>query len=189
LITLLGTKVDHLYYEVGKFNLSVRNLVIEMRFSCWQCGLGGNRTSVERETKCAVLRVDWTRIRVRLLINQVAKLFLENKGIFLISIFLSNLLILCVLFNHRGWLTSYFKCVNAMQFSDSSSEVELRLSLVGLDIQSSRDIFVDADGTSLVVQVQHSGSHITLIETNKMFEKIKPAETIWFVAQKIHGFD
>ncbi|KAJ6943064.1 inactive shikimate kinase like 2 [Populus alba x Populus x berolinensis] len=67
------------------------------------------------------------------------------------------------------------------EFSDSSSEVELRLSLVGLDIQSSRDIFVDADGTSLVVQVQHSGSHITLIETNKMFEKIKPAETIWFI--------
>lgn len=89
-----------------------------------------------------------------------------------------------MLFNHRGWLTSCSKCVNAMQFSDSSSEVELRLSLVGLDIQSSRDIFVDADGTSLVVQVQHSGSHITLIETNKMFEKIKPAETIWFVAQK-----
>lgn len=52
---------------------------------------------------------------------------------------------------------------------------------MGLDIQSSRDIFVDADGTSLVVQVQHSGSHITLIETNKMFEKIKPAETIWFI--------
>ncbi|KAJ6933208.1 hypothetical protein NC651_008579 [Populus alba x Populus x berolinensis] len=67
------------------------------------------------------------------------------------------------------------------EFSDSSSEVELRLSLVGLDIQSSRDIFVDADGTSLVVQVQNSGSHITLIETNKMFEKIKPAETIWFI--------
>lgn len=52
---------------------------------------------------------------------------------------------------------------------------------MGLDIQSSRDIFVDADGTSLVVQVKHSGSHITLIETNKMFEKIKPAETIWFI--------
>ncbi|KAJ6415508.1 SHIKIMATE KINASE [Salix viminalis] len=67
------------------------------------------------------------------------------------------------------------------EFSDSSSEVELRLSLVGLDVQSSKDIFVDADGTSLVVQVQHSGSHITLIETNKMFEKIRTAETIWFI--------
>ncbi|KAJ6695802.1 INACTIVE SHIKIMATE KINASE LIKE 2 CHLOROPLASTIC-RELATED [Salix koriyanagi] len=70
---------------------------------------------------------------------------------------------------------------NVMQFSDSSSEVELRLSLVGLDVQSSKDIFVDADGTSLVVQVQHSGSRITLIETNKMFEKIRTAETIWFI--------
>ncbi|KAJ6347761.1 hypothetical protein OIU76_004282 [Salix suchowensis] len=67
------------------------------------------------------------------------------------------------------------------EFSDSSSEVELRLSLVGLDVQSSKDIFVDADGTSLVVQVQHSGSRITLIETNKMFEKIRTAETIWFI--------
>ncbi|CAK7356070.1 unnamed protein product [Dovyalis caffra] len=75
------------------------------------------------------------------------------------------------------------------QFSDGSSEVELRLSLGGLDVQSSRDIFVDADGSSLIVRVKHSGSLVTLIETNQMFEKIKPAETIWFVMLNIHGFD
>ena len=68
-----------------------------------------------------------------------------------------------------------------LQFSDGSSEVELRLQLGGQDIQIAKDIFVDADGTSLTVKVRQAGSFITLIDTNSLFEKIKPAETIWFV--------
>lgn len=68
-----------------------------------------------------------------------------------------------------------------MQFSDGSSEIELRLQLGEQVIQSSKDIIVDADGTSLTVRVKRSGSFLTLIETNQLFDKIKPAETIWFV--------
>lgn len=68
-----------------------------------------------------------------------------------------------------------------MQFFDNSSEVELRLPLVNQYVESSRDISVDADGTSLTVRIQRAGSWTTLIETNQMFEKIKPTETIWFV--------
>ena len=68
-----------------------------------------------------------------------------------------------------------------LQFSDGSSEVELRLQLGGQDVQSDNDIFLDADGTSLTVKVRQAGSLIILIETNSLFEKIKPAETIWFV--------
>ncbi|XWS38789.1 hypothetical protein CRYUN_Cryun19dG0160600 [Craigia yunnanensis] len=68
-----------------------------------------------------------------------------------------------------------------VQFPDGSSEVELRLQLGGRDVQSAKDIFVDADGTSLTVKVRRAGSLITLIETNSLFEKIKPAETIWYI--------
>ncbi|XVE65336.1 hypothetical protein DITRI_Ditri07aG0172900 [Diplodiscus trichospermus] len=67
------------------------------------------------------------------------------------------------------------------EFSDGSSEVELRLQLGSLDVQSAKDIFVDADGTSLTVKVRQAGSLITLIETSSLFEKIKPAETIWYI--------
>ncbi|XP_017973193.1 PREDICTED: probable inactive shikimate kinase like 2, chloroplastic isoform X3 [Theobroma cacao] len=38
------------------------------------------------------------------------------------------------------------------EFSDGSSEVELRLQLGGQDVPSAKDIFVDADGTSLTVK-------------------------------------
>lgn len=68
-----------------------------------------------------------------------------------------------------------------MQFSDGSSEVELRLQMGGQDNLSSKDVFVDADGSSLTVRVKRSGSLLTLIETNQLFDKVKPAETIWFV--------
>ncbi|XP_017973192.1 PREDICTED: probable inactive shikimate kinase like 2, chloroplastic isoform X1 [Theobroma cacao] len=67
------------------------------------------------------------------------------------------------------------------EFSDGSSEVELRLQLGGQDVPSAKDIFVDADGTSLTVKVRQAGSFVILIETNSLFEKIKPAETIWYI--------
>lgn len=68
-----------------------------------------------------------------------------------------------------------------MQFTDGSSEVELRLQLGTQEIRSSKDIFVDANETSLTIRVQRMGSIITLLETKQLFEKIKPSETIWFV--------
>lgn len=68
-----------------------------------------------------------------------------------------------------------------MQFSDGSSEVELRLQL-NVDVQNYRDIFVDSNDTSLTIRVQRNGYLITLIETNHLFGNIKPGETIWFVS-------
>ncbi|KAK9021068.1 hypothetical protein V6N11_011074 [Hibiscus sabdariffa] len=67
------------------------------------------------------------------------------------------------------------------EFSDGSSEVELRLQLGGQDDVSAKDILVDADGTSLTVKARRAGSFVTLIDTNSLFEKIKPAETIWYI--------
>lgn len=74
-----------------------------------------------------------------------------------------------------------------MQFSDSSSEVELRLHIGGLDIQSSRDLLVDTNDTSLAIRVLRPGQPVTLIETNRLFDKIKPSETIWFVQLKVYN--
>lgn len=68
-----------------------------------------------------------------------------------------------------------------MQFTDGTSEVELRLQLGNEELRSSKDVFVDANETSLTIKVQRLGSTITLLETKQLFEKIKSAETIWFV--------
>lgn len=67
-----------------------------------------------------------------------------------------------------------------MQFSDGSSDVELRLKLGVIDV-SSRDIFVDANENSLVIKVQYSGSLQTLMDTSCLYERIKPSETIWYM--------
>ncbi|XP_020978418.1 probable inactive shikimate kinase like 2, chloroplastic isoform X1 [Arachis ipaensis] len=77
--------------------------------------------------------------------------------------------------------TTTYEVVNEMQFSDGSSEVELRLNIGGLDVRSSRDLSVNADDTSLAIRVLRPGSPITLIETNRLFDRIKPAETIWYL--------
>ncbi|MED6205952.1 putative inactive shikimate kinase like 2, chloroplastic [Stylosanthes scabra] len=67
------------------------------------------------------------------------------------------------------------------EFSDGSSEVDLRLNIGGFDVRSSRDLSVNADDTSLAIRVLRPGSPITLIETNRLFDRIKPAETIWYI--------
>ena len=67
------------------------------------------------------------------------------------------------------------------QFSDASSEMELRLQLGGSGDVSSRDIFVDAEDSYLKIGVKQSGSFVTLLEINQLYEKIKSSETIWFV--------
>ncbi|KAJ4949984.1 hypothetical protein NE237_026816 [Protea cynaroides] len=67
------------------------------------------------------------------------------------------------------------------EFTDSATEVELRLKLGSRDTQISKDIFVDANESSLMIKMHCSGSLVTLIETNHLYEKIRPAETIWYV--------
>lgn len=75
-----------------------------------------------------------------------------------------------------------------VQFSDASSEMELRLQLGGSGIVSSRDIFVDVEDSSLKIGVKQSGSFITLVEINRLYEKIKSSETIWFVQLVVPEF-
>lgn len=75
-----------------------------------------------------------------------------------------------------------------MQFSDASSEMELRLQLGSSGAVSSGDIFVDAEDSSLKIGVKQSGSFITLVEINQLYEKIKSSETIWFVQLLMPGF-
>ncbi|KAJ8451410.1 hypothetical protein Cgig2_017801 [Carnegiea gigantea] len=65
------------------------------------------------------------------------------------------------------------------EFNDGSSDVELRLLLKGIGVQSSKEIHVDADGSSLVVQRRRPGSISTLMETKQLYGTIKPGETIW----------
>ncbi|KAF5191290.1 shikimate kinase like [Thalictrum thalictroides] len=68
-----------------------------------------------------------------------------------------------------------------VEFSDGVSEVELRLFLKGNEVEDSGDVFVEADGTSLIIKLKSSGSVTTLLETNHLYDKIKPAETIWYI--------
>nr|CAD1845067.1 unnamed protein product [Ananas comosus var. bracteatus] len=60
-------------------------------------------------------------------------------------------------------------------------EVELRLDIGALGVQSSRDVFVDVDETSLLIRVKVAGTLITLMETDRLFERIKSSETIWYI--------
>uniref|UniRef100_A0A803PRB5 CS domain-containing protein n=2 Tax=Cannabis sativa TaxID=3483 RepID=A0A803PRB5_CANSA len=68
-----------------------------------------------------------------------------------------------------------------MQFFDNSSEVELRVHLKDQNVRSSKDVFVDANETSLTIRALNSGSPTTLIEANRLFDRVKPAETIWLI--------
>ncbi|KAF8027160.1 hypothetical protein BT93_E0162 [Corymbia citriodora subsp. variegata] len=67
------------------------------------------------------------------------------------------------------------------EFADGSSDMELRLQLDGIGISGLRDIHVDANDTSLTIQLKHSGSLMTLMETDSLFDRIKSAETIWYL--------
>ncbi|OAY84322.1 putative inactive shikimate kinase like 2, chloroplastic [Ananas comosus] len=67
------------------------------------------------------------------------------------------------------------------EFADGVAEVELRLDIGALGVQSSRDVFVDVDETSLLIRVKVAGTLITLMETDRLFERIKSSETIWYI--------
>ncbi|CAL1376213.1 unnamed protein product [Linum trigynum] len=88
----------------------------------------------------------------------------------------------------RQHLPSFLcKCISTAapntnyEFSDGSSDVELRLPLGNQEIPRPRDVCVDAAGTSLRVTVRRSGSIVTLIETDQLFDRVKPSDTIWFI--------
>ncbi|KAI4314518.1 hypothetical protein L6164_027420 [Bauhinia variegata] len=89
---------------------------------------------------------------------------------------------------HRRFSLHCWKCFSSVpvttrsyEFLDGSSEVELRLQIGGQGIQSSRDISVDVKDDSLAIRVLRPGSLITLIETDRLFDRIKPSETIWYI--------
>ncbi|XP_042490716.1 probable inactive shikimate kinase like 2, chloroplastic isoform X2 [Macadamia integrifolia] len=97
--------------------------------------------------------------------------------------FLSNNVSLVGRFNPVSCRSTSTAPVNTRdyEFTDGATEVELRLNLGNRDIEISRDIFVAANESSLMVKMHNSGSLVTLIETNHLYGKIKPAETIWYV--------
>lgn len=47
---------------------------------------------------------------------------------------------------------------------------------------------MDVDESSLTVKVHSTGSLVTLMRINHLYEKIKPAETIWFEELLLHEF-
>ncbi|KAI0500337.1 hypothetical protein KFK09_018549 [Dendrobium nobile] len=67
------------------------------------------------------------------------------------------------------------------EFSDGGTDVELRLDISALGVESSSDIFVDVDDCSMLIRVKASGTLRTLMQTDCLFERVKPAETIWYI--------
>lgn len=67
------------------------------------------------------------------------------------------------------------------EFTDGNGEVELRLDIQKLGIESSRDVFVDVDDTSLLIRAKSDGTLKTLMNVQTLFDRIKSSETIWFI--------
>ncbi|KAK3153404.1 hypothetical protein QOZ80_2BG0172060 [Eleusine coracana subsp. coracana] len=67
------------------------------------------------------------------------------------------------------------------EFTDGNGEVELRLDIGKLGIETSRNVFVDVDDTSLLIRVKSDGTLRTLINVATLFDRIKASETIWFI--------
>ncbi|KAE8779079.1 shikimate kinase [Hordeum vulgare] len=68
-----------------------------------------------------------------------------------------------------------------MKFTDTTGEVELRLDIGKLGIESSRDVFVDVDDTSLLIRAKSDGTLRTLMNVGTLFDRVKSSETIWFI--------
>jgi len=58
--------------------------------------------------------------------------------------------------------------------------VELRLDVQKLGIESSKDVFVDVDDTSLLIRAKSDGTLRTLMNFQTLFDRIKSSETIWY---------
>ncbi|KAK9748384.1 hypothetical protein RND81_02G053600 [Saponaria officinalis] len=67
------------------------------------------------------------------------------------------------------------------EFCDGAYDVELRLLLTGMGVQSSKEIQVDVDDNSLSVRVKKSELYPTLMETTQLYGRVKPGETIWYL--------
>uniref|UniRef100_A0A803N5X5 CS domain-containing protein n=1 Tax=Chenopodium quinoa TaxID=63459 RepID=A0A803N5X5_CHEQI len=67
------------------------------------------------------------------------------------------------------------------EFSDGFSDLELRVLLKDTGVQSSKEIQVDVDESSLAVRIKQLGSITTLMETKQLYDRIKPGETIWYL--------
>lgn len=59
----------------------------------------------------------------------------------------------------------------------------MRLLLGNENIQSSKDVIVDADENFLTIKMNRDGLFRTALELS-LYDKIKPAETIWFVLNR-----
>jgi hypothetical protein len=59
--------------------------------------------------------------------------------------------------------------------------VELRLDIQKLGIETSKDVFVDVDNTSLLIRAKSDGTLKTLMNVTTLFDRIKASETIWYV--------
>ena len=58
--------------------------------------------------------------------------------------------------------------------------MELRLDVQKLGIESSKDVFVDVDDTSLLIRAKSDGTLRTLMNFQTLFDRIKSSETIWY---------
>ncbi|XP_031501943.1 probable inactive shikimate kinase like 2, chloroplastic [Nymphaea colorata] len=67
------------------------------------------------------------------------------------------------------------------EFSDSATELELRIPLMGDAFRYSEGILVDTDESSLIIKFRSPSSVQTLMEVGNLYDRIKPAETIWYI--------
>lgn len=70
------------------------------------------------------------------------------------------------------------------EFCDAGMEVEFRLNTTSINIQRTKDIFVDTDETSLLIRAKVDGTLLTLFECSCLFDRIKPGETIWYLDEE-----
>uniref|UniRef100_A0A7N1A5P7 CS domain-containing protein n=1 Tax=Kalanchoe fedtschenkoi TaxID=63787 RepID=A0A7N1A5P7_KALFE len=67
------------------------------------------------------------------------------------------------------------------EFADGASEVELRVKLESAEAIGPKDIILDARETTLTIKVQRYGLLTTVVEISRLFDRIRPSETIWYV--------
>uniref|UniRef100_A0A452YR14 CS domain-containing protein n=1 Tax=Aegilops tauschii subsp. strangulata TaxID=200361 RepID=A0A452YR14_AEGTS len=84
-------------------------------------------------------------------------------------------------FRPRTSLSASPAAAHDYEFTDTNGEVELRLDIGKLGIESSRDVFVDVDDMSLLIRAKSDGTLRTLMNVGTLFDRVKSSETIWFI--------
>lgn len=69
---------------------------------------------------------------------------------------------------------------------DGVTDVELKMDFGDRDVLGPKDIIVDVDELSLKIEFRTSEGFVTVMETNNLYGRIKPSETIWFVLCRFH---